>query len=142
MSRISGHILTQEDFPCGRLVALDADYDEAEKIMEFRVPSHTRKSRVYGIEVDMYTAEIACPCEGFRDFREASRMPYNRNAVGRYVEHLARTKKKSLLPLVTRPPRGLCIHARKVREWLRRKGFLDYFFQREGWLIERLERIA
>ena len=136
--RVKGHVLTQEDFPCGRLVAIHADYDSAERIMEFRVPSISR-DRVYGLELDVVSLELACGCEAFQDFREASRMPYRRDSVGTFLEHLARAKGFPMLPLVTRPPRGLCPHSRKVRDFVMRHGWMHLFKQQEECLIQRLQ---
>ena len=138
MSRVKGHIFTQEEMPCGRLVPLQATIDGSEHIAEFLVPSLSRGGRVYGVELDLKTGELACGCEAFRDYRECSRMPYRRDSAGTFIEHLAVTKGKHLLPLVTRPPRGLCPHTRRVREFIRRHGFLSYFKEREKWLEERL----
>ena len=95
---------------------------------------------MYGVEVDAITGECACSCEAFFDFRNAHKMPYRLERAGTYVEQLAKVHKKPLLPLITRNPKGLCPHARKVREWIRRKGWLDYFKARESWLLERLEQ--
>lgn len=136
MSRIQGHILAQSDFPCeiGRLVA---NYDSGAQTIEFLVPSNSRSDRVYGVEVDVATAEIACKCEAF-EFRHARNSPYRLEVAGSPAEVLARARAKRLLPLVTRAPRGLCPHARRVRAWLMRHGLMQVMISRESWLIERL----
>ena len=135
MSRITGQILSEE---LGRLVP-EVAFDGAEKVLEFKVPSHSRKHRVYVVEVDMTSCEVACRCEAFREFREAHRMPYRFEIAASPLEVLARAKGYGLLPLIIRAPRNLCPHARKVREWLRRHGHLHYFELKEQELIERVE---
>lgn len=138
--KITGHILTQASHPCGRLVMI-ASYDSAEQIMEFLVPSLSRADRVYGVEVCAITGQVACACEAFRDFREAHLMPYRRDAAGTAVEHLARAKGKTLLPLITRSPGSVCPHVRKVRAWLLRHGLMPVMRQREAWLMAKVEAL-
>jgi hypothetical protein len=121
---------------------MEVHYDSQEQIMEFLVPSHSRGKRVYGLELDMQTAEIGCGCEALSEFREASNMPYRRDAAGTMLEQLAAAKGKRLLPLITRPPRALCPHAKKVRLWVLRQGLMPYFNARESRLVERLEGIS
>lgn len=139
MARITGHLTTQAERPCGRLVPIQPDYDAGEKVLEFTVPSLSRGNRVYVVEVDALSGEVACPCEALKDYREASRMPYNREVGGVYLEQLARVKGYKLLPIITRPARALCPHARKVQAWLKRNGHFHYFKQLEERLIERAE---
>jgi hypothetical protein len=133
-----GHLVTQETHPCGRLVPT-ADFDSQTEIATFCVPSNTRKDRVYAVEVDFKSCEVGCKCEALNeyDFREAHRMPYNRNKGGTYLEHLARTRGYKMNPLITRQPRFLCPHAKKVQLWLRRHGFAGHFKAREDKLIAR-----
>lgn len=134
VSRITGHIVNEQ---LGRLVA-DADMDVAEKVLTFRIPSLSRKGRSYIVEVDLLSCEVACKCEAFSTYREAALMPYRKNAAGTPLEHLARAKGYGLLPLITRAPRGLCCHSRKVRSWLRRHDMFQYFELKEAELMERV----
>lgn len=142
MSRVRGHVLSQVEFPCGRLVQMPVHYDAQEQIMEFTVPSLSREDRVYGLELDMVTGEVACGCEAGDDFRNARRMPYRLDEAGTPAELLAKEKGRFLLPLVTRRPMGLCAHARRVRAYIVRHGWLPYFQGRESQLIERLKGVA
>ena len=124
MSRIQGHILTQTEFPCGRLVMTSPNYDSAEKVINFIVPSDSRVARVYGIEVDCLTGEIACACE---DFEIRKRWKCGRRNFGTYLEHRAyHVARISMLPSVTRTHKGLCKHCRRVKRWLQRHGVLEH----------------
>lgn len=138
MSKPQGHVFTQESHPCGRLV-VTADYDAAEQMIEFLVPSLSRGDRVYGVEIDALSGQCACGCEAFSVFRNAHRMPYRWQKEATYAEILARTQGKSLLPLITRKISGLCPHLRRARQWIQRHKLFLHFKQREQWLIELLE---
>lgn len=142
MSRVRGHVLSRAEFPCGRLVATPVHYDSQEQIMEFTVPSFSREDRVYGLELDMVTGEVACGCEAGDCFRNARRMPYRLEESGSRAEQLAKEKGRFLLPLVTRRPMGLCAHARRVRAYVARHGWMGYFQGRESQLIARLKGVA
>jgi hypothetical protein len=144
--RITGQLLTQETHPCGRLVAPEDfkmdDYDYKEKVGVFIVPSLSRpETRVYGVELDFRSAEILCGCEALKEFREASRMPYNRRVAGTYLEQIARAKRMLIAPLITRQPRYLCPHARKVRLFAMRHGLMPYFYEREAQGTRYVERM-
>jgi hypothetical protein len=121
---------------------LDQDYDSAEQIMTFLLPSVSRKDVIHMVQVDALTGECLCSCEAMSEYREAGRMPYRRDAVGTMAEHMARQKKQRLLPLIVRPPRALCGHIRRVREWVRRHDLLPHFNTQEQWLIGLLEDIS
>jgi len=152
-SRLFAIRLSWDEAPVGRLCRvrtgaeiLDFDYDSAERIMTFILPSASRpRSIVHVAQVDVCSCECLCSCEAFKDYREASRMPYNRRIGGVYLEQLARAKGKPLLPLVTRPPRFLCPHMRKVQGWLKRHEYaegstaFEYLRFLEGRLTERAE---
>lgn len=112
-AEIQGHVLSQKTHPCGRLVK--CNYDSQRKVMSFDVPSLSRKDRVYGIELDCMSGQIACGCEAFSDYRNTSRCPYRDKEAGAFLEHVY----ARLFPLITRRPSGLCPHARKVRLWLK-----------------------
>lgn len=114
--RVRGEVLPASQFPVGRLVK--ADYDSAERVMTFLVPSLSRKEqRTYSLQLDCQTAEISCPCEAFGQFREASRSPYRRSEHGVYAEQVARGK---VGPMITRKKAGLCPHCQRVRTFLQR----------------------
>jgi hypothetical protein len=135
MARITGHVISLR---IGRLVA-NADYDSAEKVMTFKIPSTSRKDRAYVVEVDLLSCEVACKCEAFSDFREAHLMPYRRENAAAPLEVFARAKGYGLLPLITRAPRNLCPHSRKVQRWLKRHGHFEYFQLKEQQLMEKVE---
>lgn len=141
MSRITGHLLTEA---LGRLVA-EADMDSAEKVLTFKAPSTTRENRVYVVEVDLLSCEVACSCEAFSrgesGFREASRMPYRFETSATALEALAKAKGYGLLPLITRAPRNMCPHCRKARRWLQRHGMFGYFEMKEAELLERVQAL-
>lgn len=139
LTKAWGQLVTQETHPCGRLVPPPSDFDSQTQIAEFSVPSNSRGNRVYVVEVDFQSCEVGCKCEALNeyDFREARRMPYNRDKAGVYLEHLALTRGYKMNPLITRPPRFLCPHAKKVQLWLRRHGLFGHFKAREEKLIAR-----
>lgn len=111
-ANIQGRIMSQKTHPCGRLVK--ADYDCSSRVMSFDVPSLSRQDRVYAVELDCTTGQVSCPCEAFRDFRNAYNMPYRDSEGGAFLEHVYK-----IHPLITRQPRFLCPHARKIRLWLK-----------------------
>jgi hypothetical protein len=125
------------EFACGRLT-MKADYDSAERKMSFLVPSLSRGERVYLVEVSTRTAECVCACEAFQ-FRGARNSPYHIDKVGVYAEHLARTKGENPKPLITRNPKGLCPHCRRVRSWIKRHGLWGAVLTVEKSFIDRLE---
>lgn len=138
--RISAHLFTQEEQPCGRLVPLTPHYDSQTQIIEFLVPSHDpkRKERVYGLEIDARTGECACACEDFF-YRRAPRK--NIVAYGTYLEQIALLYKgKQLKPLITRKPSGLCPHARRARQWLKRHDIYQHIETAVEILAQRVER--
>lgn len=137
MSRIAGHVFTQQEFPCGRLV-MTADYDSQEKIMTFKMPSLSRpKKRVYGLELDCMTAEIACGCEA-DDYKETYKLGRRRDVQGTYAEIAAKALGYHLLPLITRRPKGLCVHANRVRQFLKRHDLYEAMLTIQQSLENRL----
>lgn len=120
---------------------LDSDYDSAEQVMTFLLPSVSRKSTIHMVQVDALTGECLCSCEAMSDYREAGRMPYRTDAVGTMAEQMAKQKRQRLLHLIVRPPRALCSHCRRVRAWLQRRDLLPHFNTQEQWLISLLEKI-
>lgn len=141
MSRVKGFKVSQESHPCGRLYLANPDYDSGAKVGEFLVPSLSRPEVVWAVELDFLTGETGCACEAYADYRNARAMPYRMNAAGAPLEHLAKQKGYFMLPLITRAPRGMCPHVRKVRAWLQRRGMMAYFTDLETHLIERLDSL-
>ncbi len=152
MSRIRGHVFSQEEFPIGRLVPIRADYDSQEKILEFLVPSHSeeRKDTVYGVEVDVLTGEVACGCTWWAcelntdDGR--SKGIAGRKQAGTYLETaaMATTPRVYLCPSILRLPSGLCYHCKRVRAWLKAHDLYNaietHAKEQEDRLKARLER--
>lgn len=143
--RVQGHIFTQETHPCGTLVVLDG-IDGGEKVLHFIVPSKTRRNRVYGCEVSLRTGEAACGCEAMSrttedhdGFREAFRMPYRFDAAAAPVEVLAKAKGIPMAPMLTRAPRNMCGHLRKVRAAIRRRGLWQLILDAEAWATARID---
>jgi hypothetical protein len=101
---IEGRIVENRgEFACGRLVPLRVDsFDSQEKLARFVVPSRSRPSRAYVVEVSFRTLEVECGCEAGDgwSFREARNMPYRRETAGHYLEHLARAKGYPLAPVI------------------------------------------
>jgi hypothetical protein len=96
----------------------DADYDCAEGIMTFYVPSATRPV-TYAVAVDAMSAERDCAC---MDFQCRQRARKNRANKGVALELLAAERGYHLLPSILRGPSALCPHTRKARAWLKRHG--------------------
>lgn len=136
MSRIEGRLLSQKTHPCSRLVVPEFHMDSAEQTLETTVPSSPDDDLVYGIVVDLKTGEWHCPCLDCFYRRKTKK---GREEFGVYVEHLARIKGKTLLPLITRTRPGFCKHGWKVREALRRRGLLPAFKAIEESFSVRLE---
>lgn len=135
MSRIQGHLLTHSTHSCGWLY-IKTDYDSSTQIITADIASETDPDVVYGLECDALTGEMVCPCLDCFYRRKSKK---GREEFGTYAEHLARLKGKTLLPLISRPPRGFCKHLRKFRSALMRRGLMPIFAKIEERLIARLE---
>lgn len=121
MSRIQAHILSQLTHPCGRLV-LEGHLDSSTHVADFHIPSSSRADRVYGLQLDCRTSEVACACERW-DYRVRS--AGGRREYGTELEVEAREAGWFLYPSILRAPKGLCPHSRRVRTWVRRHGLTE-----------------
>ena len=145
-SRPQGRVFTQAECPIGRLtctsdeaLARTAAYDCSEHMMSFLAPSLSDKNKVYGLELCVLSGQIACGCPALDDFRNARKMPYRVEVAGTMAEQEARLRGQYLLPLITRAPKSLCPHARKVRRFIQRHRWMKHFEDREEWLIKLLQ---
>ena len=145
MSRIEGHRLERKLFPCQRL-KVTVHYDSQMKLMEFHIPSGSRKAITWGLELDCITTEIACGCED-REYRTETKKARDYQHL---IEKLAWEKHhKRFKPSVLRPDKGLCPHARKVKAYLKRRpevwqamnaianAWIEDLLQRPDWTPER-----
>lgn len=144
MSRVVGEIFTAAEYPCTRLY-LAGDFDSAEKVATFVIPSHSRPAeRVYVIKLDCRSTAIICPCEHcqYRMKTKAGRLES-----GTYLEHLVDDLirkgkldwKHRVEVSVLRHPNRMCWHCRAVRRWLQRHGVFEHLKTVESLLIAKLE---
>lgn len=100
----------------GRFCFEGQNEDAGRRLLEFSCPSLTRGgSRLYWLVLDIDSLEVDCRCEdaAMRRFSLA----------GRYIYGTDDEKADGLQAQITRHPVGLCPHARKVQNWIKRRGF-------------------
>jgi len=99
----------------GRLVFEGEHISDGRKVLEFGVPSGSRCKRLYWIPYDVETRECHCGCEDYRARRGSDE--------ARHKWGTDEEKELGLQVQITRRPLGLCKHLRKVRDWLKRRGW-------------------
>lgn len=92
-----------------------------ERVLEFTHSSLSR-DRLYYISLNVDTLEVDCPCEFFRCKVLGWEYFLKYGTQAELEGFDAGVPIRSISAQITRNAAGLCVHSRKVQNWIRRRG--------------------